>query len=65
MISKTLKLLFACTPLPVLQHANLALQYELSFVQPMSYSQLKHELFLNNDINGKHAATLIDKRVTS
>jgi hypothetical protein len=22
-------------------------------------------LFLNNDINGKHAATLIDKRVTS
>jgi hypothetical protein len=46
MISKTLKLLFACTPLPVLQHANLALQYELSFVQRMSYSQLKHEFIL-------------------
>jgi hypothetical protein len=35
MTSKTLKLLFACTPLPVLQHANLAPKYELSFVQPI------------------------------
>jgi hypothetical protein len=26
---------------------------------------LCHKLFLNNDINGKHAATLIDKSVTS